>query len=179
MFFGHRWNSFAAVTRHASTSSIQTRLTTPATSMSALALTTPPPTPHVTLLPIHARARALLRSTCNGNSAIAGRIVERELIKTFISSSWEDPSTDSSLFVSGTPGTGKTAIINTVLAELGDSAVDVISVNCMAYQNVDALRDHLRDAFTASEPIQTSPRKGKAKAKPLLDDLLASRTRKW
>ena len=171
-------NSCLAIARHASTPSIPTHPITPATSMSALALSTPPPTPHVTLLPIHARVRALLRSTCNGNAAISGRTVEQETIKAFVSSSWEDPSTASSLFVSGTPGTGKTAIVNAVLAELGNSEVDVISVNCMAYQNVDALWDHLRDAFTASESIKMSPRKGKAKAKPL-DDLLSSRKRKW
>lgn len=38
--------------------------------MSALAL--------ITMLAIHARARALLRSACNGNSAIADRIVEHQ-----------------------------------------------------------------------------------------------------
>ncbi|KAL4080073.1 hypothetical protein V8B97DRAFT_689336 [Scleroderma yunnanense] len=167
------------VARYASTSNMQTRPTTPATSMSALALSTPPPTPHATLLPIHARARALLRATCNGNSTIAGRTVERETIKTFVTSSWEDQSANSSLFVSGTPGTGKTAIVNAILAELGEnSSVDVISVNCMAYQNVDALWGHLCDVFAASESIKTSPRKGKAKVKPLLDDLLVSRKRK-
>ncbi|KAI6032639.1 P-loop containing nucleoside triphosphate hydrolase protein [Pisolithus orientalis] len=162
--------------RHASTSNIQTL---PTTDMSALALSTPPPTPHATLLPIHARARTLLRATCNDNSSITGRTTERETIKNFISSSWESQSTCPSLFISGTPGTGKTALVNAVLKELEeDCDVEVISVNCMAYRNTDALWDHLHDTFVGSQPLKGSPRKAKAKFKPLLDDLLASRKRR-
>ncbi|KAI6044539.1 P-loop containing nucleoside triphosphate hydrolase protein [Pisolithus marmoratus] len=162
--------------RHVSTSNIQTLQTT---DMSALALSTPPPTPHATLLPIHARARALLRATCNGKSPITGRATERETIKNFISSPWESRSTCPSLFISGTPGTGKTALVNAVLSELEkDGDLEVISVNCMAYRNLDALWDHLHNTFVASQPINVSPRKVKAKYKPLLDDLLASRKRR-
>ncbi|KAG6334201.1 hypothetical protein ID866_4886 [Astraeus odoratus] len=169
----------STVGRHASTSSIQTLPITPATSLSALALSTPPPTPHASLLPIHARARALLRATCNGNSTIAGRLVERETIKNFICSSWGDHSADPSLFISGTPGTGKTALVNAVLAELGEEYdVEIVSVNCMAYQNAETLWDHLRDVLAPAASIKASPRKGKAKGKPLLEDMLASRKRK-
>ncbi|KAI6129306.1 P-loop containing nucleoside triphosphate hydrolase protein [Pisolithus croceorrhizus] len=162
--------------RHASTSNIQAL---PTTDMSTLALSTPPPTPHATLLPIHARARALLRATCNDKSPITGRVTERETIKNFICSSWESQSTYPSLFISGMPGTGKTALVNAVLNELEeDRDVEVISVNCVAYHNLDALWDHLRDTFATTQPIKGSPRKVRGKLKPLLDDLLVLRKRK-
>lgn len=162
--------------RHASTSNIQTL---PITHISALALSTPPPTPHATLLPIHARARALLRATCNDKSPITGRVTERETIKNFIRSSWESQSTYTSLFISGMPGTGKTALVNAVLNEVEeDHDVEVISVNCMTCRNVDALWDHLRDTLATSPSIKGSPKKIRAKLKPLLDDFLVTRKRK-
>lgn len=55
------------------------------------------------------------------------------------------------LFISGSPGTGKTALVNSVLgdmqSELADAVVNIISVNCMALNNVDALWDRLLEAL--------------------------------
>ncbi|KAF9244856.1 P-loop containing nucleoside triphosphate hydrolase protein [Melanogaster broomeanus] len=168
--------------RHASVSSGQGLPTTPATSMSALALSTPPPTPPVTLLPIHARARALLRSTCNGTSPIAGRTVERDMIAKFIASAREsncsDESLQPSLFISGTPGTGKTALVNYVLAGLEHCEnLEVLTVNCMAFHNVDALWERLCESIGSTRSVK-STRKGKAKGRQLLDRLLVSQERR-
>lgn len=167
---------FLAASRYAT---ISTLPASPATSVSVLALGTPPSTPHSTLSPLYARARALLRATCNGSSPIAGRATERAAVTQFISCSWEN-SSNSSLFISGTPGTGKTALVNAVLNEVGDDCdIDVISINCMAFQNLDALWDHLLDALAPSERVKASPRKARSKGKPLLDELLISKKRKW
>ncbi|KAF8135568.1 hypothetical protein EV363DRAFT_1320943 [Boletus edulis] len=103
----------------------------------------------ISLLPIHARVRALLRSTCNGGAfTIAGRSTERDVITKFIASGCETSCSDvppkASLFISGSPGTGKTALVNSVLAGLECSQdFKVITVNCMALNNVDNLWDCL------------------------------------
>ncbi|KIJ67681.1 hypothetical protein HYDPIDRAFT_25160 [Hydnomerulius pinastri MD-312] len=168
--------------RHASVSNIQGLPATPAMSMSALALSTPPPTPPVTLLPIYARARALLRATCNSISHIAGRTAERDVIAKFIEAIREGDCSGkvqkSSLFISGTPGTGKTALVNSILARLEEHCDDleVVSVNCMAFQNVDALWEHLCEIIRGAKPVKGGARK--AKSKELLDQLLASRERR-
>ncbi|KAF9227467.1 hypothetical protein BS17DRAFT_727772 [Gyrodon lividus] len=169
-------------TRRASVSNVQGLPTTPAASMSALALSTPPPTPPVALLPIYARARTLLRATCNSTSPIAGRTAERDLITKFIASSREgscfDESLKSSLFVSGTPGTGKTALVNSVIAGIGNcDDLDVITVNCMAFHHVDALCERLCEDLESTRPVKTI-RNGKARGSQLLSQLLTSRKRR-
>jgi hypothetical protein len=59
-----------------------------------LTLSTPPPSPPASLLPIQVRVRALLRSTCNNiSSSIAGRDVEctslLQFLTSFIDALWE------------------------------------------------------------------------------------------
>ncbi|KIK79308.1 hypothetical protein PAXRUDRAFT_16395 [Paxillus rubicundulus Ve08.2h10] len=168
--------------RHASVSSVQGLLTTPASSMSVLVLSTPPPTPPVALLPIYTRARALLRVTCNGDSPIAGRTAERDIIAKFIASARErncyGEPLKSSLFISGTPGTGKTALVNSVLAGFGHcDDLDVMSINCVGVHNVDALWEHLCENI---ESIRSAKSTGnsKAKGKRLLNQLLTSSERR-
>jgi hypothetical protein len=49
--------------------------------ISKLVISTPPPIPPTSLLPLHTRARALLQSTCNSsNTEITGRAAERASI---------------------------------------------------------------------------------------------------
>lgn len=139
--------------------------------------------PPFALLPIHARVRALLRSTCNGTFTIAGRSAERDVITKFVASAREDSCSDapfkSSLFISGTPGTGKTALVNSVLAGLEYCPdLKVITVNCMALNNVDDLWDCLCENIETSTLVKRT--KGvKAKGKRLLDRILASQQRRW
>ncbi|KAF8844751.1 hypothetical protein BDN67DRAFT_962706 [Paxillus ammoniavirescens] len=172
----------ASARRHASVSNVQGLPKTPASSMSALVLSTPPPTPPVALLPIYARARALLRATCNSNSPIAGRTAERDTIANFIASTRErnccDDSLKSSLFISGTPGTGKTALVNSVLAGIGYcDDLDVITINCVAVHNVDALWERLCEHIESVRSVK-STRNSKAKGKQLLNQLLTSSERR-
>lgn len=139
--------------------------------------------PPVALLPIHARVRALLRSTCNGTFTIAGRSAERDVITKFVASAQETTASDapckSSLFISGTPGTGKTALVNSILAGLEYSQdLKVITVNCMALNSVDDLWNCLCENI--ENPTLVKRNKGvKAKGKRLLDRILASQERRW
>ncbi|KIM78909.1 hypothetical protein PILCRDRAFT_38396, partial [Piloderma croceum F 1598] len=132
--------------RHASTSNIFIP-PTPTTEIAHLSLSTPPPTPIHTTQPTHARARALLRATCNSSSAqIAGREVEREAVKAFAESFLhdDDSNTPTTLYISGSPGTGKTALVNSVLRPYSnDSNLRIISINCMALNNLDELWDRI------------------------------------
>ncbi|OCH93114.1 P-loop containing nucleoside triphosphate hydrolase protein [Obba rivulosa] len=145
-----------------------------------------PPSSPPSALPIHARARALLRPICNSVSNIAGRGEERELIREFIVSFLSQaPSCDDhpTLYVSGSPGTGKTALVNTVLrfleAELKSHDATVVSVNCMALNGVDAIWDRLAEEFNSGSRVS---KKGRKKAREtsaqLVEMSLAQSSRK-
>ncbi|KAJ3921745.1 Cdc6B protein [Lentinula edodes] len=119
------------------------------TSFANLTLATPPSTP-LTLLPLHARARALLRATSNNsNFFMPARDSEREIITrsiaTFLSPSGADAS--HNLYISGAPGCGKTALINSILDSLELDDTRIVNVNCMALKNIAALWDLLVDEF--------------------------------
>ncbi|KAN0086207.1 P-loop containing nucleoside triphosphate hydrolase protein [Tylopilus felleus] len=138
--------------------------------------------PLFALLPIYARIRVLLRSTCNGTFTITGRSTERDVIAKFIASACESDASPvpskSSLFISGTPGTGKTALVNSVLSGL-EYCQDfkVVTVNCMALNNVDNLWDCLCENIESSTLVRRN-RGAKAKGKRLLDRILASQDRR-
>ena len=89
-------------------------------------------------LPLHARLRALLRATCNGSFQFSGRDQERTIIKDFVQS-FASKDTPTTLYISGAPGSGKTALVNSVFDTCELSDVKIISINCMALDGVDAL----------------------------------------
>src|SRR5882757_8320436 len=88
-------------------------------SMSNLGLQTPPPTP-CTISPLYIRTRALLRATCDSSTDFAGRILERQFIRNFITEFIKpgpvSEVTKPVLYISGSPGCGKTALVNSILA---------------------------------------------------------------
>ncbi|KAH7913453.1 P-loop containing nucleoside triphosphate hydrolase protein [Hygrophoropsis aurantiaca] len=148
---------------------------TPAASLSYLAISTPPPTPPVSLLPIYVRVKATLRSTCTGSSILAGRDEERAIIETFVTSPWEGEASSetTSLYISGTPGTGKTALVNSVLHSLQSdedmTRIKIALVNCMALGSIDALWERLSEEFCAGKSTKS---KGKAKGRPAIEKAL-------
>ncbi|KAG5638632.1 hypothetical protein H0H81_011351 [Sphagnurus paluster] len=151
---------------------------TPTGEISHLAIATPPPTPPTSILPLHARARALLRSTCNNTDAqIAGRDTERATIQTFLASFLDisdvasDPHQSTCLYISGAPGTGKTALVNAVLRETKMDA-KVIFINCMALNSVDALWERLVDELDDSRKKSTGRTK-KVKGRDAVESLIA------
>ncbi|KAG7446093.1 P-loop containing nucleoside triphosphate hydrolase protein [Guyanagaster necrorhizus] len=162
--------------RRASTSS----LIPPSTPIAQLIISTPPPTPP-SLLPIHARARALLRATCDCIGDMPGRERERSVIRDFITTC---PATShsrdqwSSLYISGSPGTGKTALVNSLIQSLGTSldGMKVVTVNCMALENVEALWERLSEELLGPSKRKRSRKiiKGKGKGRETLEDILSS-----
>ncbi|KAH7927512.1 P-loop containing nucleoside triphosphate hydrolase protein [Leucogyrophana mollusca] len=170
----------ATVRRHASVSNVSDIPNTPASSLSHLVISTPPPTPPVSLLPIYVRAKGVLRSVCSGSSSIAGREDERNTISSFITRDWDSTpdSAATSLYISGTPGTGKTALVNLVLRAIetdeGTSRVKVMSVNCMALASIDALWERLSEEFCAGKSTKASAKSTKPKGKQAIEKALTS-----
>ncbi|KAG1807640.1 P-loop containing nucleoside triphosphate hydrolase protein [Suillus subaureus] len=146
-------------------------------SIHTLVISTPPPTPPVLLLPVYTRARGLLRSTSTSVSPIAGREDERQRILEFITSSWCD-SAHTSLYISGTPGTGKTALVNSVLRSFegseGTSDLRVVSINCMALNGLDALWDRLYEELCRTRAPKSVAKPCKAKGKEAVEKALST-----
>ncbi|KAL1745371.1 P-loop containing nucleoside triphosphate hydrolase protein [Schizophyllum fasciatum] len=146
----------------------------PATAQASLA--TPPATPQATL-PLHAAVRSLLRATVNSdNMQVVGRNDERALIAAFIDSFLGGKTSGQSLYVSGSPGTGKTALVTAILSKYQQSQEDVqvLTLNCMAFKDVDALWDRLIETFGA---VSGGNAKGKkARGREALLKVLAKTT---
>ncbi|KAJ7629887.1 P-loop containing nucleoside triphosphate hydrolase protein [Mycena rosella] len=164
-----------AVSRRASTSAIVPA--TPTAEIAQLTLATPPPTPPTLLLPIHARARALLRATCNNPATeMAGRDSERAAISAFFASLIDqaDEVEHTSLYISGSPGTGKTALVNSVLCTLGVDEIKVININCMALNSIDVLWERLVEELGgyAEKKRRPAGRPKKSQGRDIVDALL-------
>ncbi|KAF5328863.1 hypothetical protein D9619_011723 [Psilocybe cf. subviscida] len=145
---------------------------------------TPPSTPPVALLPLHVRVRALLRPTCNDEQKeIAGRDEERAAITEFFTTFVEGTTGDdaaTSMFISGPPGTGKTALVNAIIRQvLGTDATDVkvLTINCMALKSVDALWERLTEEFSAGLKKKSTARK--AKGRDAVTNILGGLTSKY
>jgi cell division control protein 6 len=173
--------------RHASGSDLLTPATASTTaSFSHLTLSTPPPTPPTSLLPIHSRVRALLRPTCNATVHIAGRDDERARIQDFLSSFLNAPkgtdcNSTTTLYISGSPGSGKTALVNSILCdfESESTSINVISVNCMALNSIDTLWDRLLEQLEANTRRKSVGRTKKVRGRDAVDTLLAALSTKW
>lgn len=95
---------------------------------------TPPATPPTNTLSLHARARALLRP---GPSEVIGREKERAILTGFLSSLVTEGSSKPSngaqhcaAYISGAPGTGKTALVSEVLRGVAVDGLRGVYVNC-------------------------------------------------
>ncbi|KAJ7282967.1 hypothetical protein C8J57DRAFT_1219121 [Mycena rebaudengoi] len=134
-----------AVTRRASTSAI-----VPAT----------PTCRHRPALSCYSSTHPLLTPFCPFIAAadMAGRDSERAAISAFFSSleTEADLVEYTSLYISGSPGTGKTALVNSV-----------ISINCMALNSVDALWERLVEELggTSDKKRKTAGRVKKAQGR--------------
>lgn len=126
---------------------------------------------------------------------MAGRLHERDVITRFISGltslSPEGDSTEkqdaSILYISGSPGTGKTALVNAVLAEMKEqldvAQVSVVTVNCMALNDVDALYEKLVEDLSKGSMLgRRSAGKGrklKESSLEIIGRLLDEQSTKW
>ncbi|KAF7793783.1 hypothetical protein EIP86_004904 [Pleurotus ostreatoroseus] len=118
---------------------------------------------------------------------MAGRSQERDqiiaFIKPFITSG--DAKDQSILYISGSPGTGKTAMVNSVLTELRVEleAADIrtFTINCMALNNIEALWDRFKDEFQEEPRKETKAsktKKGKETSFETVKRILASQSKK-
>ncbi|KAJ3795165.1 P-loop containing nucleoside triphosphate hydrolase protein [Lentinula aff. detonsa] len=147
------------------------------TSFANMTLATPPATP-LTLLPFHARVRALLRATCNNNASMPARDTERDIISKFIHDFLSHSETGGlhSLYISGSPGCGKTALMSSILDSLQLDGTRIINVNCMALTNFDSLWDRLSDEFDGV--LQKKRKSGitKGNSREVIESLLCGMT---
>lgn len=110
-----------------------------------------------------------------------GRIDERTIISKFVTSFLDDVEDEfSTLYISGAPGTGKTALVNSIIRDLHCNDVKVVTINCMALNNVDALWDKLSDEFAVDQKRKAATRAKKSvKGKEAVQSLLGDLRSKW
>jgi len=88
----------------------------------------------------------------------------------------------TNLYISGSPGCGKTALVNSILSELSPEAtgIKIIFINCMALNDLDGLWERMSEELDAAHKqgfSPSKPRKGKGRA--AVEALLSSLRTKW
>lgn len=140
---------------------------TPAKVADEPALASPPATPQ-TSVPLPLRARGLLRATSNASSSMSfdGREEEQSLIKNFLTNfSDNDDPIDPVLYISGTPGTGKTALVNSIVSSITDEDnVKIVFLNCMSITGMEALWTRLSEELLVTGKAGSSRRAGAKKS---------------
>ena len=106
---------------------------------------TPAGTPTKTDPSLYARARALLRDASDSGSTIVGRAAERATVHAFLDNA--DGEHSGCMYVSGMPGTGKTALIRAVVEERSSL---VALVNCVALSSPSQVAGEVMRAIGAS-----------------------------
>lgn len=92
----------------------------------------------------------------------------------------DETASPASMFISGTPGTGKTALVNSIIRELSSDAKDdlkIISINCMALKDIDALWTRLIGDLSVS--AKGKPSFKKLKGREGVKTLLGTLNTKW
>jgi len=87
----------------------------------------------------------------------------------------------TNLYISGSPGCGKTALVNSILSELSPEAtgIKIIFINCMALNDLDGLWERMSEELDAAHK-QSSPSKSrKGKGRAAVEALLSSLRTKW
>lgn len=130
------------------------------------------------------RVRALLRATSNGVTGMTGRTEERTAIESFFGSFLAGEVQDhTSLYISGSPGTGKTALVNDVLrtarGNFETHGVRATLINCMALKGVDAIWDSLAEVLDEERVPGRRTRKLKETPAQRVQRLLTAKDVKW
>ena len=77
----------------------------------------------------------------------------------------EDDQVPKTLYISGSPGTGKTALVNSVLRDLehesGQSRLRVVAMNCMALNSLDEFWDRLLEELVGRKKRKARKKKSK------------------
>lgn len=127
---------------------------------------------------IYARARSLLRlsahASCSNSDQLVGRTVEREQLDAFLRFSvpqlfdpddteFDKPQKAKALYISGSPGTGKTALLKHVLDGLKakQNAKSIAFLNCTTVTNAADIWERI--ALELDLEYISSPSRGKGK----------------
>ncbi|KEF53863.1 uncharacterized protein A1O9_10265 [Exophiala aquamarina CBS 119918] len=92
--------------------------------------------------------------TQNGTSKIIGREMEREKLSNFISNAMET-RVGGCTYVSGPPGTGKSALVLEILEQFRDQHIKVASINCVALKSSSEVLARFTQEFCASTQGKT------------------------
>lgn len=117
------------------------------------ALVGTPRTPHTppSGASIYHQARQLF-ARCSNPGKLTGRDEERRQLSAFIHNAIEAESTTGCLYVSGPPGTGKSALLDEVIHEhTANGCIPVAVVNCMSVRNAKDLSQKLEDDLGLTE----------------------------
>lgn len=96
---------------------------------------------------VYAQARQLFNQASSGK--IVGREAERSQLTTFISTSVES-RTGGCTYVSGPPGTGKSALVQEILQNYGEESVKVATINCVTLKSSTEVLAKFAQAFGSS-----------------------------
>ncbi|KAJ5247315.1 hypothetical protein N7468_002298 [Penicillium chermesinum] len=119
-----------------------------------------PPTPRPSATPttsqtVYSQARQLFARGASSGRLI-GRDAEREKVRTFIQEC-VDSQKGSCLYISGPPGTGKSAMVGEVCRDMDLSKVKVSHVNCVSMRNArDVYSKLLQDFCEESDVFKKS-----------------------
>jgi len=82
------------------------------------------------------------------------------------------------LYISGSPGCGKTALVNSILAasevELLENNINLVSVNCMALNGLEAVWERLAEELGSQDK-----RRGKTRSYEIAEKFLSNGASKW
>ncbi|KAF2671468.1 cell division control protein Cdc6, partial [Microthyrium microscopicum] len=102
---------------------------------------------------VYADARRLFRGSAQ-SAKVIGRENEKEELTTFISKRFKTKSSGC-VYISGPPGTGKSALVTEILHELQETFIVQTSYcNCMSIKNVNDIYAKLFDDFGAADVLQ-------------------------
>jgi cell division control protein 6 len=112
---------------------------------------------------------------------MSGREAERAIIDgfvdAFINHTLNEADPVATLYISGAPGTGKTALVTSALDGIGNhDVVHVLGLNCMAMKSVDDLWTRLYDDFQLC--VEARGRKRKVGRDAIASSLSSSQS-KW
>ncbi|RVX73859.1 hypothetical protein B0A52_02749 [Exophiala mesophila] len=103
---------------------------------------------------VYSRGRQLF--TQSGSSKIIGREAERDQLSKFISKAIESQR-GGCTYVSGPPGTGKSALVHEVLEGFQDQCFKVVTINCVAMKtSSDVLAKFCEEFCMSSSGRQTT-----------------------
>lgn len=111
----------------------------------------------------HAQAKVAL-SRMSGVKEVVGREEERATIEGFLNTHIAD-RTPASMYISGKPGTGKTATVTAIIAafcERSSRAAKVVNVNCMTETNPKAIFTRILDDLGERNSVGLSAAKAQA-----------------